>query len=184
MLSNLKKSNSKGFTIIEVMIVLAIAGLIMLVVFLAVPTLQRNQRNSGRRADASRLASAANDFVTNSNGAAPSTTGNADTIINSAGTLSNLGTLTNNGAAAAACGAGGALPSGKLKICTGATTAAFTGPVGVAGPPPVPASDGVVIATAAQCNGADQASAGSARQMAIFYSLETGNGYSVACINI
>jgi prepilin-type N-terminal cleavage/methylation domain-containing protein len=31
----------KGFTIIEVMIVLAIAGLIMLVVFLAVPALQR-----------------------------------------------------------------------------------------------------------------------------------------------
>jgi prepilin-type N-terminal cleavage/methylation domain-containing protein len=37
-----------GFTIIEVMIVLAIAGLIMLVVFLAVPSLQRNSRNEPR----------------------------------------------------------------------------------------------------------------------------------------
>ncbi|MDQ3065292.1 MAG: prepilin-type N-terminal cleavage/methylation domain-containing protein, partial [bacterium] len=41
MLSRIK-NNNKGFTIIEVLIVLAIAGLIMLIVFLAVPALQRN----------------------------------------------------------------------------------------------------------------------------------------------
>jgi prepilin-type N-terminal cleavage/methylation domain-containing protein len=50
MLHNLKKRN-EGFTIIEVMIVLAIAGLIMLVVFLAVPALQRNSRNTQRNND-------------------------------------------------------------------------------------------------------------------------------------
>ena len=50
MLQNLKKRN-QGFTIIEVMIVLAIAGLIMLIVFLAVPALQRNQRNTARKQD-------------------------------------------------------------------------------------------------------------------------------------
>jgi prepilin-type N-terminal cleavage/methylation domain-containing protein len=38
MLKKLKKSDS-GFTIIEVMIVLAIAGLILLIVFLAVPAM-------------------------------------------------------------------------------------------------------------------------------------------------
>ena len=42
MLNKIKKDN-KGFTIIEVLIVLAIAGLIMLTVFLAVPSLQRQQ---------------------------------------------------------------------------------------------------------------------------------------------
>jgi prepilin-type N-terminal cleavage/methylation domain-containing protein len=35
-----------GFTIIEVMIVLAIAGLILLIVFLAVPALEREARNT------------------------------------------------------------------------------------------------------------------------------------------
>ena len=40
MLNKLKKSDKDGFTIIEVMIVLAIAGLILLIVFLAVPALQ------------------------------------------------------------------------------------------------------------------------------------------------
>jgi type II secretory pathway pseudopilin PulG len=47
-----KKRNgySSGFTIIEVALVLAIAALIFLVVFLAVPALQRNQRiDAGNR---------------------------------------------------------------------------------------------------------------------------------------
>lgn len=64
----LKKLDKKGFTIIEVLIVLAIAGLIMLVVFLAVPALQRNSRNNARAADASRTAAAVNECITNNNG--------------------------------------------------------------------------------------------------------------------
>lgn len=63
-----KLKDAKGFTIIEVLIVLAIAGLIMLVVFLAVPALQRGQRNNARQNDVSLLASAINDCVTNNNG--------------------------------------------------------------------------------------------------------------------
>lgn len=64
----LKKLDKKGFTIIEVLIVLAIAGLIMLVIFLAVPTLQRNQRNNARQTDANNLVAAVNECVTNRNG--------------------------------------------------------------------------------------------------------------------
>lgn len=41
--------NKNGFTIIEVMIVVAIAGVIMLAVFLAIGQLQRNSRDSARR---------------------------------------------------------------------------------------------------------------------------------------
>lgn len=64
----LKKVNQKGFTIIEVLIVLAIAGLIMLIVFLAVPALQRNTRNTSRTSDASKFAAAVNQCLTNNNG--------------------------------------------------------------------------------------------------------------------
>lgn len=38
-----------GFTIIEVMIVLAVAGLIMAIVLVAIPQLQRSQRNTSRK---------------------------------------------------------------------------------------------------------------------------------------
>lgn len=62
------KNKEDGFTIIEVMIVLAIAGLIMLVVFLAVPALQRNSRNTQRQNDAARMAAAVNECVINNNG--------------------------------------------------------------------------------------------------------------------
>ncbi len=59
---------SQGFTIIEVLIVLAIAGLIMLIVFLAVPALQRNSRNNQRTKDASQILSAVNECLSNRNG--------------------------------------------------------------------------------------------------------------------
>ena len=62
------KNNTQGFTIIEVMIVLAIAGLIMLIVFLAVPALQRNSRNTQRSNDAARTVAAINECSTNNNG--------------------------------------------------------------------------------------------------------------------
>ena len=52
-----------GFTIIEVLIVLAIASLIMLIVFLAVPALQRNWRNHQRRQDASLIFAAIGDCM-------------------------------------------------------------------------------------------------------------------------
>lgn len=64
-----KHSRSKsGFTIIEVLIVLALAALIMLIVFLAVPALQRNWRNHQRRQDASVIFAAISDcMVANQN---------------------------------------------------------------------------------------------------------------------
>ncbi|MDO4871911.1 MAG: prepilin-type N-terminal cleavage/methylation domain-containing protein [bacterium] len=41
-----QNNNTKlGFTIIEVVLVLAVAGLIFLMVFIALPALQRSQRN-------------------------------------------------------------------------------------------------------------------------------------------
>jgi len=44
-----------GFTIVEILIVLAIAGLILLMVFEAIPALERSSRNSQRKQDVSAL---------------------------------------------------------------------------------------------------------------------------------
>lgn len=63
--------NKKGFTIIEVVLVLAIAGLIFLMVFIALPALQRSQRNTQREDDISRFLTAANDYQTNNSGKTP-----------------------------------------------------------------------------------------------------------------
>jgi len=69
MLSKLKKTQSEGFTIIEVMIVLAIAALILLIVLLAVPALQRNSRNTTIKNDVGVIAGLVNTAVSNSDGA-------------------------------------------------------------------------------------------------------------------
>jgi len=67
----LLKTNDKGFTIIEVVLVLAIAGLIFLVVFLALPALQRSQRDTQRRSDVSRAMSQIAAYQSNSQGQVP-----------------------------------------------------------------------------------------------------------------
>jgi prepilin-type N-terminal cleavage/methylation domain len=61
----------KGFTIIEVVLVLAIAGLIFLMVFIALPALQRGQRDTQRRDDVARLFSQINSYQTNNRGDVP-----------------------------------------------------------------------------------------------------------------
>ena len=55
----------KGFTIIEVVLVLAVAGLIFLMVFIALPALQRSQRDSQRKQDVFRLAAALQKYKAN-----------------------------------------------------------------------------------------------------------------------
>ncbi len=60
-----------GFTIIEIMIVLAIAGLIMLIVFLAVPALQRSGRNTQRRSDVGQISTAVSNYISNNGGLLP-----------------------------------------------------------------------------------------------------------------
>lgn len=91
----LKKSDQQGFTIIEIVIVLAIAALILLIVFLALPALQRSQRNTARKSDAGHVSSAVNNFVSNNNGQLPGGTTGATwttdcaTILNDAGATNN-----------------------------------------------------------------------------------------------
>jgi type IV pilus assembly protein PilA len=63
----------KGFTIIEVVLVLAIAGLIFLMVFIALPALQRNQRDTARKTDVATVASAVTSYSGNNRGTFPTT---------------------------------------------------------------------------------------------------------------
>ena len=60
-----------GFTIIEVVLVLAIAGLIFLTVFIALPALQRNQRDTQRKNDLGRLKAAMDNYKSNNRGQIP-----------------------------------------------------------------------------------------------------------------
>ena len=68
---NVQTNNQKGFTIIEVVLVLAIAGLIFLMVFIALPALQRSQRDTQRRQDLARVVTQVNSYQSNNRGAVP-----------------------------------------------------------------------------------------------------------------
>ena len=74
----MSKNSKKGFTIIEVVLVLAIAGLIFLMVFIALPALQRGQRNTQRRSDMGRIVSAVTDFQTNHKNQIPNSSNISD----------------------------------------------------------------------------------------------------------
>ena len=67
----MKKGEKNGFTIIEVSLVLAIAGLIFLMVFIALPQLQRSQRDSRRRDDILSFLETVKKYQTNNRGALP-----------------------------------------------------------------------------------------------------------------
>lgn len=61
----------KGFTIIEVVLVLAVAGLIFMIIFLALPALQRAERDNERKQEASRILAAINEYKSNNKGKRP-----------------------------------------------------------------------------------------------------------------
>lgn len=71
----LKNKIREAFTIIEVVLVLAIAGLIFLMVFIALPALQRSQRNTAYRNNVAIAASLARDYAANNRGRLPTYTG-------------------------------------------------------------------------------------------------------------
>jgi prepilin-type N-terminal cleavage/methylation domain-containing protein len=67
------QTQQKGFTIIEVVLVLAIAGLIFLMVFIALPALQSSQRDTARKNDVSTVAAGVTQYTTNNRGLFPDT---------------------------------------------------------------------------------------------------------------
>jgi prepilin-type N-terminal cleavage/methylation domain-containing protein len=62
---------SKGFTLIEIVLVLAIAGLIMVIVFLAVAGAQAARRDTQRKSDINRMRAAIEQSASNNGGVLP-----------------------------------------------------------------------------------------------------------------
>ena len=67
----MKCKNERGFTVIEVSLVLAIAGLIFLMIFIALPALQRTQRDAARRDDIMSFLKEVKSSQTNNRGTLP-----------------------------------------------------------------------------------------------------------------
>ncbi len=86
MLQTYKSKREEGFTIIEVLIVLAIVGLMMLIVFMAVPALQRNSRNTAIKNDVQNILGGVAEFSSANNGSMPTD------ITSSNGTVTYAGT--------------------------------------------------------------------------------------------
>jgi len=74
--------SKQGFTIIEVVLVLAIAALIFLMVFIALPALQRGQRDTARKNEASTVLAAVNTYQGANRGANPTAPADIGKIIN------------------------------------------------------------------------------------------------------
>jgi prepilin-type N-terminal cleavage/methylation domain-containing protein len=79
---NAQQTKQKGFTIIEVVLVLAIAGLIFLMVFIALPALQRSQRDAARKTEAGTVVSAIGTFQGNARGKNPTLAADISKIVN------------------------------------------------------------------------------------------------------
>ena len=80
------RSNTRGFTIIEVFFVLAIAGLISLIVFEAIPALIRSSRNNQRKQDVSTILRAVSQYELKNSGNFPADCDGGSTCTTQLGT--------------------------------------------------------------------------------------------------
>lgn len=74
-------SKRKGFTLIEIVLVLAIASLIMLLVFLVLPSVRRSQRDQARKTDAGKITAQLEQYAGNNDGSYP-TAADSEAFIN------------------------------------------------------------------------------------------------------
>lgn len=71
-----RQIRQNGFTIVEILLVIAISGVIMALVFAAIPTLQRNARNNQRKQDVAAMLQAISKHELNNSGNYPDSTSN------------------------------------------------------------------------------------------------------------
>lgn len=147
-----KQKREQGFTIIEVLIVLAIAALIFLIVFLAVPALNRNSRNNAIKHDAANVLSGVQTFESNNSGQLPTNvvcTNGTATITGGAGTQQNTISVQ---------------PSTVCNFNAGFVT---TGSANLGH---------LHVDTAQQCNGNVAPYVANTRSVAVTFLVETGSG--------
>lgn len=164
MLDKIKNRKESGFTIVEVMIVLAIAGLVILIVFLAVPALQRNSRNTQAKNEASSVVGAVNELIANNNGKLPAVSTSATGGSDAAKILGNT----------------------KLQNVTTIAVVAQAATV------TVPSATSITVIRGGKCvapmvqgfagNNTIQ-TAGTARQFAVLYPMEDSAGNATGCID-
>ncbi|HUB94060.1 MAG TPA: prepilin-type N-terminal cleavage/methylation domain-containing protein [Verrucomicrobiae bacterium] len=178
MQKQLQRKSQSGFTIIEVMIVLAIAALILLIVLLAVPALQRNSRNTTIKNDASSLAGAISTFESDNNGTAPtSVTGTGSISLTASGATSETATL--NGSTVVSLL--GAPLSGETDLASGSTLGEVitsangqTSTIYVQVDHACPPNDGSTSVAHAPA---------STRSLALYYLIETSSGNTLQCVS-
>jgi prepilin-type N-terminal cleavage/methylation domain-containing protein len=152
-----KKLNNKGFTIVEVLIVLAIAGAILAGVLVAVPALQRSGRNSTAKTAAQQLVAGVQEFASANNGTMPTgLTGPA---------------------------AGSAPFSGAAGTSTVTTKVSPTiTPKQGAGVAAVPAKGSVVVYFGSVCNATLNGTTALTGSIAVIYPVENGGTTVMGCI--
>jgi len=148
-----KKLNNKGFTIVEVLIVLAIAGAILAAVLIAVPALQRSGRNATAKTAAQQIVSGIQESEAANGGAAPA----------GIASLSN-GLITWTG------GASGTPVTTTTQVSTNISAVTFA-----SGAPGAATVGKIYVSKGYTCNPSNTASqAGSANQFAVMYPIEGG----------
>lgn len=148
---NLQNKKS-GFTIIEVVLVLAIAGLIFIMVFAALPALQRSQRDTDRKNEVSRVLAAFQSYQSSNRGSLPGNTASDATSFAKYLDATASGTTIT-------------LDSGRTLTRTTSTS-------------PEPTVDEMVYAVGRKCgDSGNTLVSGTARQVAIVAHLEDGDSY-------
>lgn len=148
---NTKLQQRKGFTIIEVVLVLAIAALIILMVFIAWPALQRTQRDQARKSDVALIGSTISTFKSNNKGKLPN-------ICELNKLVFKQGTSIYQ---AVDCKSDGAVTGSK--IITQSTVADGDSAVGI---------EQVIVVPRGRCDGNNVQTDGSPRQAALVFAVE------------
>ena len=148
---NTKLQQRKGFTIIEVVLVLAIAALIILMVFIAWPALQRTQRDQARKSDVALIGSTISTFKSNNKGKLPN-------ICELNKLVFKQGTSIYH---AVDCEGSGAVT--ESNIITQSTVANGDSAVGI---------EQVIVVPGGRCDGNNVRTGGSPRQAALVFAVE------------
>ena len=175
-----KTNNQKGFTIIEVVITIAIGAAVMALVLNAVAGARRSQRNNARAADVNQVAAGINQFIATRN-ALPEEWIDIQQIIDPTKfghydkTLTNANTSINPANSVTAT----APAAGQFPTYTALLATAVSGMIHFDEPS---AADKIVVMRETGCTNTSDHEQGGIREMAILYRLEGQD--NLVCLEI